>query len=96
MTCMCVFTKFIHFKLFIGRPQFNQSGGGGGGGGWLAANAQSRTSTLIAWNVNTENQRVLACTGECVRERKKDRRRRGSGRLLAGTPTRCEDLDCSG
>lgn len=95
MACMCVFTKFMHFKLFIGRAQLNQSERGV----WLATNAQSRTSTLIAWNVNRENQRVCYRALESVwvgEKRKKDRRRLGSGRLLAGTPTRCEDLNCSG
>lgn len=54
----------MNLKLFISREQLNWSepGVGGvcmwGGGAWLAANAQSRTSTLIAWNVNTENQLV--------------------------------------
>lgn len=48
-------------------------------GAWPAANAQSRTSTLIAWNVNTQNPRVrvhqIVC--ECAKkERQKATRER--------------------
>lgn len=82
--------KFTHFKLFICGAQLNR---GGRGGSWLAADAQSRTFTLIAWNVNTKNWHL--CVRVCVwmpilvfeRLKKKDGNRLGSRRLLAGTPT---------
>lgn len=78
--CMrvCVFAKCVNFKLFIGRKQLNWSEWGGvrcvcggeGGGAWPAAYAHSRTSALIARNVNTEKQRVRVQRIVCERAKK--------------------------
>lgn len=95
---MCVCVCKVHEFQVVYRQRtvkLEPTGWGWGwecGGAWLAANAQSRTSTLIAWNV-----KCVKSAPDSVREcEKRKRRRLGSGCLLAGTPTRCEGLNCSG